>query len=196
MFEDTRLTTPITGRIEERFVERGELVNPGSPVVRVVDTRRVKVRAGVPERYAADIVEGASTWIRVPSLGIEAEAQLTFVGRVVDAKSRTFPVEVELENTSVQLKPEMVVDIAIERRSLEDAIVVPQTALIRDDQGTGIYVVVQEGDREVAVRRNVVTGPSFNGMVVIESGVQPTDQVVIVGQSNLTDGNPVQVVNS
>jgi membrane fusion protein (multidrug efflux system) len=196
MYDDTRLSSPISGRVEERFVERGELVSPGSPVVRVVDTRRVKVRAGVPERYAADIAEKAPTWITVPSLGIEEEARLTFVGRVVDAKSRTFPVEVELENSSARLKPEMVVDIAVERRSIGEALVVPQTALVRDDQGTGLYVVVEQGDKLVAVRRTVVTGPSFNGTVVIESGIQAADQVVVVGQSNLTDGNPVQIVSS
>jgi len=196
MFADTRLTSPITGRVEERFVEKGELVAPGSPVVRVVDTRHVKIRAGVPERYAADIAEDAAAWVRLPSVSLEAEAKLSFVGRVVDVKSRTFPVEIDLENTSARLKPEMVVDVSIERSSLKDALVVPQTAVIHDDLGSGLYVVTADGDRYVANRRKVITGPSFNGSLVIESGVESGEQIVVVGQSNLTDGNPVQIVTS
>ena len=195
MYADTRLTSPISGRVEERFIEQGELVGTGSPVVRVVDTRRVKVRSGVPERYAAEIAEDARAWIRLPAAGVESESRLTFVGRVVDAKSRTFPVEVELENPSAHLKPEMVVDVSIERRSLNNALVIPQTALVRDDLGTGLYVVKVDGDRRVAIRRTVETGPSFDGMVVIESGVLGGEEVVIVGQSNLTDGNPVEIVS-
>ncbi|HUF11446.1 MAG TPA: efflux RND transporter periplasmic adaptor subunit [Rhodothermales bacterium] len=194
MYADTRLTSPISGRVEERFVEQGELVGTGSPVVRVVDTRRVKVRSGVPERYAAEIAEGARAWIRLPSAGVESESRLTFVGRVVDPKSRTFTVEVELENPSAHLKPEMVVDVSIERRSLENALVIPQTALVRDDLGTGLYVVEDDGDQRVASRRTIVTGASFDGMVVIEAGLHGGEEVVIVGQSNLTDGNPVEIV--
>lgn len=196
MFADTRLTSPITGRVEERFVEKGELVAPGSPVVRVVDTRHVKIRAGVPERYAADINEGAPAWVRLPSVALEVEANLSFVGRVIDVKSRTFTVEIDLENTSARLKPEMVVDVSIERRSLADALVVPQTAVVHDDLGAGLYVVTADGDQYVANRRKVTTGPSFNGSVVIESGVQSGEHIVVVGQSNLTDGNPVQIVSS
>lgn len=195
MFADTRLTSPISGRVEERFVEKGELVTSGSPVVRIVDTRRVKIRSGVPERYAAEITEGARAWVRLPAAGTEIESRLTFVGRVVEAKSRTFPVEVELENPSAHLKPEMIVDVSIERRSLEDALVIPQAALVRDDLGTGLYVIERDGDQRVAVRRSAGTGPSFDGMVVIESGVYGGEEVVIVGQSNLTDGNPVEIVS-
>ncbi len=195
-YEDTQLTSPINGRVEERFVQEGELVAPGSPVLRIVDTRRVKVRAGVPERYAADIREGAPALISVLSLGLETEAKLTFVGRLVDSKSRTFPVEVEIDNNAVRLKPEMVVDVSVERTSLEDALVVPQTAIVRDDLGTGLYVIDTEGDGVVARRREVTTGASFGGNVVVESGISAGDQVVVVGQSNLTDGNEVQVVTA
>lgn len=195
-FADTRLVSPIRGRVEERFVEEGELASPGSPVVRVVDTRTVKIRAGVPERYAADIVDGAPVWIHLPAVGLKTDAMLTFVGRVVDSKSRTFPVEIHLENTSAKLKPEMVVDVAVQRQSLADALVVPQTALVRDDLGVGVYVIERRGDKDLAERRTVTTGPSFEGMVVVDSGLIGGEQVVVVGQSNLTDGNQVEVVSA
>lgn len=195
-FEDTRLTSPISGRIEARYVEAGELVNPGTPVARVVDTRQVKVTTGVPERYAADIKEGAKVDVRLPAVGIEGEATLSFVGRVVDPQSRTFPVEIKMQNESGVLKPEMVAELSIERRTIEHAIVIPQNALVHDDLGTGVFVLDEvEGDL-VAKRRSVETGASFAGKTVITSGIREGERVVVVGQSNLTDGNLVEVVGS
>lgn len=196
MYEDTRLTSTISGRIEARYVNVGELVAPGIPVIRVVDTRHLKIRAGVPERYAADIQKGARVTVTLSAVNVETDAVISFVGRVVDAKSRTFLVEIELDNDEGTLKPEMVADVSIERRSVDAAIVVPQSALVRDDLGTGVYLVEIIDGSLVANRHDVVTGPRFGGKTVIESGVNEGDQVVVVGQSTLTNGNLVEVVAS
>jgi membrane fusion protein (multidrug efflux system) len=192
-YEDTQLKSPTAGRVEVRYVEAGELVSPGMPVVRVVDTRQVKIVAGVPERYAADIAEGASVSIRLPAVGIETEASVSFVGRVVNPQSRTFPVEIEIGNEPGLLKPEMVADVSIQRRTVDDAIVIPQNAIVRDDLGTGVFVVERESGDLMANRRDVVTGPSFGGETVIVSGLSPGDEVVVVGQSRLTDSNLVEI---
>ena len=194
MYDDTQLRSPIAGRVEAKFVEEGELVAPGTPVVRVVDARKVKIAAGVPERYAADIKEGARVSVSLPAVGMATEATLAFVGSVVNPQSRTFPVELELANESGQLKPEMVADVSIERRTIEDAIVIPQNALVRDDLGIGVFALESVDGDLVAKRRNVVAGASFGGLTVIESGVEIGQEIVVVGQSSLTDGNLVEVV--
>jgi membrane fusion protein (multidrug efflux system) len=196
MYEDAQLKSQASGRVEARYVEEGELVNPGTPVVRVVDTRHVKIKAGVPERYAADISEGARVTIRLLAVGVEGDATLSFVGRVVNPQSRTFPVEINIPNKSGVLKPEMVADVSIERRTVENAIVIPQNALVHDDLGSGVFVV-EEVDGSLVARRQLVTvGASFGGQTVIESGVNSNDQIVTVGQSTLTDGNLVEVVGA
>jgi RND family efflux transporter MFP subunit len=195
-FEDTQLKSPVAGRVEVRYVEAGELVNPGTPVVRVVDTRHVKISAGVPERYAADIDEGADVSVRLPALGIDGNAQLSFVGSVVNPQSRTFEVEIDMENRSGLLKPEMVADLTIERRIIENAIVIPQNAMVHDDLGTSVFVVEESNGDRIARRRDVEVGASFRGQTVIRSGVSAGDEVVVVGQANLTEGNLVEVVGS
>jgi membrane fusion protein (multidrug efflux system) len=196
MYEDTQLKSPTAGRVEARYVEAGELVNPGTPVVRVVDTRNVKIRAGVPERYAADISEGAHVGVRLRALGIEGEATLSFVGRVVDPQSRTFPVEIDIDNESGLLKPEMVANVTIERRTIEEALVIPQNAIVRDDLGVSVYVIEQVDEDRIARRRDVQPGPSFGGQTVILSGLEAGEEVVVIGQSRLTDGNLVEIVGA
>ena len=60
---NTIIRAPFSGVVEEHAVERGEQVSPGMPVLRIVDTRRVKVYVGVPERYAGDIEVGTQVML-------------------------------------------------------------------------------------------------------------------------------------
>jgi membrane fusion protein (multidrug efflux system) len=195
-YEDTRLRSTVAGTVEQHYVEAGELVAPGTPVARVVDTRRVQVKAGVPERYALDVRTGTPVTIRFASIGgAERNAEITFTGSVIDAKSRTFPVEIDLDNSEGQLKPEMVVDVSIQRRVIPGAIVVPQPAIVRDENGTAVFVVDHSGDVSKAVRVAVVPGPGSGSESIIFEGLAAGQEVVTVGQSNLADGTLVNVVS-
>lgn len=192
--EDTRMRSPITGRIEERFVEAGELVAPGTPVVRIVDTRRVKVKTGIPERYAGDVEIGTPVSARFDAYGQGTrEGDVSFVGNVIAPNSRTFVAEVEFDNREGALKPEMVSDLSILRRRLEDVIVVPQNALVRDEDGTSLYIVVDAGDALMAERRAVEVGPSFGGRVVIAAGLEGGERVIVVGQNRIAEGDRVEI---
>ncbi len=191
---NTRVTTPFAGMVEERFVERGEQVMPGTPIVRVVNTSRVKITAGVPERYARDIELGTPVEVSFQAYaGDRRPGRVSFVGSAVNPSNRTFPIEVEMENPDRTLKPQMVARLFVTREKLENVLVVPRATVMRDENGMGVYVVERRGDKAVATRRNVVTGSSYGGNVVLISGVESGDEVVIVGQNNLTQGDEVQV---
>ena len=88
------------------------------------------------------------------------------------------------------------IGMTIERRTIENAIVIPQNALVHDDLGTGVFVVEDNGGDLIARRKNVMVGASFGGRTVVQSGLADGDQVVVVGQSNLTDGNFVEVAGA
>lgn len=190
----TRVATPFNGTVESRLVEIGEQVVPGTPVARVVNTNRVKVVAGVPERYAADIRVGTPVTISFRAYaGSDVRGEVSFVGRAIDPDSRTFPIEVLLTNSSGTLKPEMVAQVFVTRRQLQDALVVPRAAIVRDEQGNSVFLVEEEGSRSVAVKTPVELGPSYAGNVVL-TNLQSGDEVVVLGQSNLTEGDRVQVM--
>ncbi len=194
---DTRLRVPFAGRVEMHQVDEGEFVAPGTPVMRVVNTRKVKVVVGVPERYASDIRKGTTAEVQFRAYGNTVRnSQVSFVGSVIDAGSRTFPVEIELGNASGELKPEMVADVTILRERLENAIVIPQSAVLRDESGPSVFIAKAQGDGRVAARQSVTLGPSFAGKTVITEGLNPTDEVIVVGQANLTEGDVVEVQSS
>ncbi len=191
----TRITAPFPGRIEQHFVETGEQVVPGVPVIRVVNTSRVKVATGVPERYATDVREGTSVKIRFNSYGLEtAEGSVSFAGSVIDRASRTFPIEVELDNRNGRLKPEMIAKVLVTRERLTDVIVVPLPSIIRDENGTNVFIAAPSQGRKIAQRRSVEVGPTYSGLAVITSGLESGDELVTAGQTLLTPGDALEVI--
>src|SRR5690606_16254222 len=150
----------------------------------------------VPERYASDIEIGTRVEVRLNAYGVGNRiGRVTFVGSAIDPQSRTFPIEIALENAGRDLKPEMVAQGMVTRENLTEATVVPRDAVLRDELGTAVFVVKRDGDAQaVAERRSVTTGAAYGGRVVITSGLEPGDEVVTAGQTTLTDGDPVLVV--
>jgi len=195
--ENTFVRSPFTGTVEERFIEQGEQVTPGVPIARVVGLRNLKVVAGVPERYASDIRDGSDVRIRLRAYDLASrEAEVTFVGSVIDPQSRTFRIEIDLDNTDRTLKPEMIADLFLTRRVLDDRLVVPQTSILRDETGFSVYVVDRSGGTPVARRVDVVPGPSYGGDTVVTEGLADGDEVIITGQNSVTDGDGLEIIRS
>jgi len=193
--DNATLEAPFGGTIEERFLEVGEQAAPGARLARLVNTRRVKITAGIPERYANDIQLGTPVQLdfRRYDAGVRT-AEVTFVGNTIDPESRTFPIEVTVSNEDRTLKPEMGVKLRVTRAVLDSTIVIPRTAILRDESGTHVYVVDRSDTTAVARNRDIVLGPETGGRVVADSGLAAGDEVIIVGQNNVSPGAPLEVV--
>jgi RND family efflux transporter MFP subunit len=193
----TVVRAPFAGIVEERFVEVGTMVGPGTPVVRILQMNPVKVTAGVPERYAADVRAGASVRVTFDVLPEQAfDGRVGFVGAAVNPRNRTFPVEVSIPNPGALIKPEMVANVSVVRRTVSDALVVPQEAVVRVSGGHAVFVVRNEGGAEVAEARDVTLGASQRNLVTITSGLEPGDRVIVVGQQQVANGDRVRIVEA
>lgn len=191
----TVVRAPVEGILDERHVEVGTLVSPGTPVGRIVDLNPVKVTGGVPERFATDVGAGSRGTVTFDVLdGQVYEGMVTYVGSSVDAKNRTFPVEFQLPNPGNVIKPEMVANIALVREVHEGVVVVPQDALVRVADGYVVFVVEGAGDEQSARVRSVELGPSQNNRVVIRQGLGEGEELIVVGQKQVADGDRVRVV--
>lgn len=188
------LRAPFDGVLEQRYVELGEQVAPGSPVARLVSSRWLKLTAGVPERYVAEIRPGAAATVSFSAYGLPArEVKLSFVGAVIDPASRTFEVEARLDNADGKLKPDMVVRVSLVRKLLDEALAIPLGAVVRDELGAGVYVVAREGGAPVAQHRRVRLGPVSGPRVVVEAGLKAGDSLVVQGQNELSTGDRLEI---
>lgn len=194
---NSNVVAPFDGRVESRSVEPGEQISPGQPVLRLVDVGRVKVVAGVPERYATDVRQGAAVDVAFNAYGVAPrKAEVTFVGSAIDAQTRTFPVEAVMDNPDGVLKPQMVARVRVVRARHPDALVVPIAAVVRDERGEGLFVIEDGPEGPVARRRQVEIGARSGERIEIKKGLSAGERVVVVGQSTLTADEPVEIAES
>ncbi|MEX2531470.1 MAG: efflux RND transporter periplasmic adaptor subunit [Gemmatimonadota bacterium] len=193
----TVVRAPIAGIVEERLVEEGTMVSPGTPVARVVQVDPVKVTGGVPERFAAEIRTGSSARVTFDVLpDQEFEGPLTFVGATVNPANRTFPVELRVPNRNNVIKPEMVANLEIIRNVRNEVVVIPQEAVVRVEEGFVAFVAVERDGSEFAeVRRLSLSGSQAN-RVVVENGLAAGDRLIVAGQSQVANGDRIQVVGT
>jgi len=193
--ERTVVLAPIKGVLDDLTVEVGAMVNPGTPVARIVGLDPIKVAAGVPERYASDIRPGSRATVIFDALEAQTFAvTIGFVGAAVNPSNRTFPIELSLPNPGRAVKPEMVADVAVVRRVVSGALVVPRDAVVRVEGGYSVFVAVAHDGLETVESRSVTLGPSQGNEVVITTGLRAGDRLGVVGQKQVAAGDRVRVV--
>lgn len=184
--------SPISGVVDEKYMNNGEMSGPGSPIINVVDVSRVKISAGVPERYINEVKKGQTVKITVDVLpGVEFDGKISYLAPTLSSGSRTFEIEIVINNKDRLLKPEMNVNIEISEYKIADAIVIPQDLIV--DLGDNRYVFVIEGD--LAKKRNLDIDGRNGNLVLITKGLNAGDKLIYEGFQSLVDGDKVQVVN-
>jgi membrane fusion protein (multidrug efflux system) len=186
----TRVRSPIGGRVTKRHVIAGRWVRAGDPIVDVTDFTMLVARIHVPERDALLLEAGReATMILQAAEGVRFSGKLRRVSEVVDTKSGTVEVVVEVTNAPPQVRSGSFVAIRIEREREALAKWVPREAIVREASGAVVFVL-EDG---LVHRRAVELGAEQGSRVAIRSGLEPGELVVLAGQGALRDGDDVQL---
>ena len=186
------VTSPISGIVDEKYMSRGEVSGPGTPILNIVDVSKVKISAGIPERYLSEIKKGSQVKITFDVYpGEEFTGTVNYISPTLSVQNRTFEIEMILPNKGGRLKPEMSANIRIEKSVIVDAIVLPQDLVI--DFGSEKFVYVFENG--VARKRSVMIGGRNNNNVQILSGLNKGDILISEGFQSVADGDKVEIIN-
>lgn len=185
---------PFDGVVTERNVHPGALVGPAGgagaavPIVRIENTSRLRLVVPVPEKYAAGVQAGATVAFTVPAYpGEEFTGTLSRISRSVDIKTRTMPVEVDVNNTSGRLASGMFPEVVWPVRRAEPTLFVPSSAVVKTSEK--IFVIrVHNG---VAEWVDVQTGENDGKAIEIFGNLSPLDEVVVRGSDEIRPGTPV-----
>lgn len=183
------LSAPISGRVDEIFFNVGELAAPGMPALRVVNARKVQVEANVSERYANSLRKNDEVHIEFKALGIERTAPISFVGQVINPKSRTFMVKINLDNQSGEIKPNAVASLRIQDFAVDSAMVLPSEVIKRDMRGDFVFVV----KANKAQKTYVEVGRSHKDHSRVLSGLSYGDQIITAGHNEVVDGSTIDI---
>jgi membrane fusion protein (multidrug efflux system) len=195
--DKSKVYAPISGVVERVALQSGELASPGMPIVEILNTNRLKVVADVPETYLRSIARGEMVTIEIPALDMEFRRRVTLIGRTIDPANRTFEVEVNIGNPGGRLKPNLLATVLINELTEEEVIVIPLEVVQEEVSGQKYVFVKAMGEKgPVAKKVKVKIGRSYEGDVIIESGLQGEEELILEGGRGLVDNAPIKVVNS
>jgi membrane fusion protein, multidrug efflux system len=186
------VVSPISGYVDEVRLKAGEMAAPGIGIVRVVNFNNLKVTANIPDTYAGTISKGNIAQINFPDISKSTKASLSFVSQTVNQVSRTFTVEAKIPAFDKMLKPNLTATLLINDQNKANAIVIPENMIQNTEKGSIVYVAEEEGKNQVARARQVVTGLSYNGQIVINSGLQAGDKIITEGYQDMVDGQIIK----
>lgn len=182
---------PISGVVNKEFANAGEVAGPGTPIVEILDTRKIKVKADVPEQYLATIKKGQKVNLYFPALNKEVESKVSLIGASIDPSNRTFEIEMNLSNSKGIYKPNLLTEIEFVDFTKEEALVIP-LELLQEEVSGRKYVYVSKKDkdgRDIATKAYITLGASYEGQVVVEEGLSAGDKIITVGGRSLVAGN-------
>jgi HlyD family secretion protein len=184
------VTAPISGFVSSVTGAVGQMAGQ-SPVVTIVNTNPLLVKANLSEADITKIAVGAPVKVSVESTGQTLDAKVTAVSPVMNDQLKAYPIEISIPNPSNELKSDMVVNVTFPSVGTEggSGLVVSSQAVF--DRGGKQYVFKLEG--EVVKQVEVTTGKSSKEKMEVLSGLKEGDQVVVKGQTLLKDGGKVTI---
>jgi RND family efflux transporter MFP subunit len=187
-YNDTKITTPISGIVTARIVDVGNYVNKASVVANVVDISKLKVKLNVAEKDAFKLKAGDDVDVSTDVYpGVKLNGKISSISSKAD-EAHTYPVEIILANSKDHpLKSGMFGRVSFTSIQKNDLLVIPREALVGSIKDAKVYVV----ENGIAKMKNVLIGNAFENWLEIKGGLNSGDKIVVNGQNNLQDNDKV-----
>jgi membrane fusion protein (multidrug efflux system) len=184
----SRITTPFSGIVSRKIAEEGEIVGPGVPVAVLTQMDPILVKAAVPDNFLSKVRINQPVKVKVDS---HPQKQFPgFVRRlatVADPLSRTFEIEIRLDNPDEILRPGLIAKVEIRHQEENIGIYIPLDAVV----GFGTRPVVFVVNGQKAERRDIRTGDIFADRIEVLEGLAAGELLVVAGHEFLKNRQPV-----
>ena len=184
--ERTAIKAPFAGVVTEEFIQAGEWADPGTAMVRLVDTESLEVQAWVPVKTLPYLHK--NTALQLTVAGQPASGIVRTLVPVGDDQSRLFELRLNLEGG--RLSAGQSVRIAIPTADSQPVIVLPRDSLVLRREGASVFRILEDNTAE---RVKVTTGMAEGDLIEVQGDIQPGDRVVIRGGERLRSGQKVEV---
>lgn len=190
-WKDSRIFAKFHGIMGARRVSPGQVIDKNTHLTTLVDIDPIKVEVRVPERFLGQLSVGQSITFHVAAYGDEAfSGKVYFIDPQVDENSRTVLVKATSENTDGRLRPGMFGNLDLILRIKENAVLVPESALVVQGDTTSVFII---DDKGLAQPVQVKIGVRLAGKVEVVEGLKGGEKVVTEGTQKLRPGAPVKI---
>lgn len=183
---------PFDGVISERNVHEGSLVSSSTanpPMLRIEQTSKLRVLVPVPETAIAGIKEGATMTFTVPAfVGQIFSGKIARVSHMLERRSRTMTVELDVQNQDRRLQPGMFAEVVWEMERPYKTLFVPASAILSANDKTSVLRVHNKKVEQIPVLR----GQNMENLVEVVGSVNEGDELILQASEDLKEGTVVE----
>jgi len=182
--------SPINGVVDAVDATVGQSyaspVNP--PVIRIINTGKLKVKAEIAENYASTIKVGSSVKLIFPDIRDTLITKVAYAERMINTLSRTFAIYIPLPS-STKYQPNMTAHVKVATYQNSRAFVLPMGVIQKTDKGDFVYIATAQNKAKLVP---VTLGNTYQSKVEILSGLTLDDKVITTGYEELNEGDELQ----
>jgi len=188
--KDARVYAPFSGVIGARYVSPGQVISRTTSLSLLVDLDPVKVEVNVPERFLGQLQIGQELELSVAAFPNQKfRGKVFFIAPDIDPSTRTALVKAQIANPQHELKPGMFANLDLTLKVRDEAVVIPEAALVLTQDKTSVWVV---GPDDTVQPRPVTVGLRMPGLVEITRGLQGGEKVITEGVQKVMPGAKVK----
>ncbi|HPW66909.1 MAG TPA: efflux RND transporter periplasmic adaptor subunit [Salinivirgaceae bacterium] len=199
LLENTKIKAPFSGVVSGKYFEDGEIYT-GAPspligkpaIISLIQINQLKALVGVSANYFPVIKKGMKAIVECdiyPDVTFNAEVNKIYP--TIDNATKTFTVELKINNSNLKLRPGMFSKIRLDV-GVGDAILVPTIALVKQTGTNDMYLFVNRNN--VAHRQLVKTGRMLDDKTEIVEGINVGDEIVTIGQNKLEHLSEIEIM--
>ncbi|MDI9244218.1 efflux RND transporter periplasmic adaptor subunit [Marinobacter sp. CHS3-4] len=191
------IRAPFDGNLGLRLVDQGEYIATGTPIVEINMLDPIYVDYTLSEKDLPMVAKGHSVVATVAAVPQQTfEGEVSAINTSVNPESRTVRVRATLDNSEKLLRPGMFATINTRQPQDQTVVTVPRTAISYNTYGDFVFVVTENEDGQLIVkRRTVQTGNTRDGRVAVLNGLETGEQVVSKGLLRLRAGQTVEILD-
>jgi RND family efflux transporter MFP subunit len=193
----TVIRAPFSGTIDEIVSERGSVVGPGTPILRIVSLGNMYLEGEFPEKNIGTIKKGSDVIVNFPVLGETLTTKVTQVSNYINPENRSFNIQIAVPNKNGNIKPNLSSKIQIKDYSNPKAITVPTSIISENADGEQYLYIAQNPDKDgsaIAKRVVIKVGLSQGELIEIIDGIKDGDLIIGEGARSVKDGQKVAII--
>jgi len=194
-FNYANITAPFSGTVTNSFVKEGDMANPGMPLVSVEGVSKLQVTAMVSESDISNIKNGMPVNVIIKSQNKQVSGKVSEVSLSAKNTGGQYLVKVTLDKMDTTILSGMFVNVQfpIEKKTTttvkSEQVLVPETALVRQGQLTGVYTIANN----TAILRWLRIGKTYGDKVEVLSGLNADEPYIVSSEGKLFNGAKVSV---
>jgi membrane fusion protein, multidrug efflux system len=193
----TIIVAPFSGIVDEIISEKGSVINPGSPILRVVNLANMYLEAEVPEKYLKSIKIGTQAIADFPMLNQTLNSKVSLVNNNINPGNRSYKIQVQIPNKSGLIKPNLSSRLSVNDYTNTHSITIPISIISENAEGEQyIYIAEAISNEGKATAKKVIvkTGQSQGDYIEIIDGLKDGDMIIKEGARSVKDGQKVVIL--